>query len=142
MKPSLIVFVDSDVIISSLISQNGAAYVLINNSQLKLFISDVSFRELKIVVKRLNLNEDKLEELINKKFKVIRLTQKLDIIKEKYAEFVMDINDSHIVAGAVGSKAKFLITYNLKHFKSDKIKLDFECLLMNPAEFLQYLRMY
>lgn len=141
MKPSLTVFVDSDVIVSSLISKTGAAYFLVNNSQLKLFISDVSFKELKIVVKRLNLNEDDLENLINNKFKVIKLTQTLKAIKEKYQEYVLDINDSHIVAGAIKLKAKFLITYNLKHFKSDKIKTEFDCLLMNPAAFLQYLRM-
>ena len=40
------VFVDSDVIISSLISSTGAACILLNQKDLDLFISNVSLKEL------------------------------------------------------------------------------------------------
>lgn len=140
MKKPHTVFVDSDVVVSSLISQSGAAHFLVNNARLNLFISDISFKELEIVVERLGLNRESLEETVKKGFKVIKLRKTLTEVKNIYADYVIDINDTHIVAGAVEAKVKFLISYNLKHFKTDKIKTDFDILLTKPATFLQYLR--
>lgn len=140
MKKKLKVFVDSDVIISSLISKLGAAYFLINEASFKFFISNISLKELKIVVKKLRLENETLEKLIKKQFYIMPLETNLKKIKEKYKDYVMDINDCHIIAGAVKSRAKFLVTYNLRHFKIDKIKRDFNLLIMTPAIFLQYLR--
>lgn len=140
MKGPLTAFVDSDVVVSSLFSQSGAAYLLINNANLKLFISDISFKELEIVVERLGLDRERLEEVVKKRFKIIKLKKTLAEVKKIYAPYVMDVNDTHIVAGAVQSQVKFLISYNLKHFKTDKIKTDFDILPTKPATFLQYLR--
>lgn len=140
MKQSLAVFVDSDVIVSSLISQSGAAFLLINKTGLKLFISDTSYKELTIVVKKLGLNKESFEEIVKRRFTITNLKMTLEEVKKKYADYVIDINDAHVVAGAVKSQVKFLISYNLKHFKTDKIKTDFDILLVKPAAFLQYLR--
>lgn len=140
MKPPPIVFVDSDVVISSLISKSGAAYLLINETSQELFISDVSYRELQIVAERLGLDKDILDDLVKRRFKTIRQKTTLSQVKEKYGDYVTDINDAHIVAGAVEAKARFLVSYNIKHFKTDKIKSDFKILLTTPARFLQYLR--
>lgn len=140
MKKKLSVFVDSDVVISSLISKLGAAYFLINETNCKFLISNISLKELKIVGKRLKLENKALENLVRKQFYIIQLKTSLSKIKEEYKNYVMDINDSHIIAGVVKAKAKFLITYNLKHLNVDKIKRDFDVLIMTPARFLQYLR--
>ena len=140
MKKKITVFVDSDVVISSLISKLGAAHFLINEISFKFFISNISLKELKIVGERLGLKNEALERLVKKQFYIIQLKTDLKKIKEKYKDYVMDINDSHIIAGAVKSKAKFLVTYNLRHFNADKIKRDFNLLIMTPARFLQYLR--
>lgn len=53
------VFVDSDVIISSLISDKGAAYFIIHETDLQLFISDKSREELEKVCDRLGLDKNK-----------------------------------------------------------------------------------
>lgn len=45
MNRPITVFTDSDVVISSLISTSGAANLLLNNSQVKNIISDVSVKE-------------------------------------------------------------------------------------------------
>ena len=140
MKRKITVFVDSDVVISSLISKLGAAYFLINETSLKFFISNISLKELKVVVKKLGLKNEALERLVKKQFYITSLKTDLKKIEEKYKDYVMDINDSHIIAGVVKSKVKFLITYNLRHFNVDKIKRDFDILIMTPARFLQYLR--
>ena len=140
MKRKITAFVDSDVVISSLISKLGAAYFLINETSLKFFISNISLKELKVVVKKLGLKNEALERLVKKQFYITSLKTDLKKIEEKYKDHVMDINDSHIIAGVVKSKVKFLITYNLRHFNVDKIKRDFDILIMTHARFLQYLR--
>ncbi len=135
------VFVDSDVIISSLISSTGAAFLLLNQTGVpKLFVSNVSLRELKEVVERLGLSEEKLNDLITRHFSIVQLKESVTTIKSEFAEYVLDINDAHIVAGAQKANAQFLISYNTKHFKSDKLKKKFNIILTTPANLLQYLR--
>lgn len=128
-------FVDSDVIISSIISQKGAAYFLLENLEASYYVSDVSVKELKKVVKRLGLDIEKLDKQIKK----LRIS-KLKPYKKDMQEYVLDTDDTHIIAGALSSKAKFLITYNIRHFKLEKIKRDFKINVLTPAQFLQYLR--
>lgn len=134
------IFVDSDVVISSLISKTGAAYLLLHHQKIIPVISPFSVKELKVVIKRLDIKEEKLENLLQKKFQIAKLKQTLKKIKESHKEYVKDINDAHIIAGAKAAKANFLITYNIKHFEVEKIKRDFQIILMTPGNFLQYLR--
>ncbi len=124
------VFVDSDVVISSLISNTGAASELINNLDIKKIISNLSIKESEIVKLRLNINKPlpMLETIV------------IDNVK-KYSTYSIDPNDAHIVAGADQAKVRFLITYNLKHYKIDKIKRDLNIIIMTPGMFLQYLRL-
>mgnify|MGYP002683098237 CR=1 FL=1 len=64
-QQSLLAFVDSDVIISSLLSDQGAAYALLHQlSQSSLLISNFSERELAIVIARLNIASEKLDSLL------------------------------------------------------------------------------
>lgn len=136
------VFVDSDVVISSLISQKGAAHLLLGEkiSKVKFYISNFSFKEQKIVVKRLKINQKKFQDLVKKRLTVVRSKTTAGQIKKEYQVYAIDSNDTHIVAGAEKSKAKFLITYSQRHFKEDKIKQDLNILVLTPAQFLQYLR--
>jgi len=139
---SLRVFVDSDVVISSLISKKGAAYFLLNEklSRVRFFISNISFKEQKIVAKRLKIDEKRLQDLVKKSLAVVQLKRSTNQLKKKFQAHTIDPDDAHVVAGAQKSKAKFLTTYNQRHFKKDKIKKDLDILLLTPAQFLQYLR--
>lgn len=135
------IFLDSDVIVSSLISQTGAAYFLINNAKdLELFISNFSIKEIGIVAKRLNLDKNQLTEIINNKCRKIDLKEPNKSLKSSYRGYVLDINDAHIIAGAKKSRARFLVSYNLRHYNLDKIKGDFGIIILTPAQLLQYLR--
>lgn len=133
------VFVDSDVIISSLLSEKGAAYFLLNEQKDKFTISNLSKKELRKVADRLEIGQDKLESL-TKGLKTIKLTQDLTKIKRDFEDYTSDVNDAHIVAGAVKAKAKFLLTYNIRHFKKHKINKDLGIVILTPAQYLQYLR--
>lgn len=134
------VFVDSDVIISSLISATGAAHLLLNESKSNFLISNISRKEIKGVVSRLKISQDKLQSLVKRKLKIIKLAQDVKKIKEDFRDYTSDVNDSHIVAGAAKAKTKFLLTYNLRHFNAQKIKEDFDITVLTPAQYLQYLR--
>ncbi len=134
------VFVDSDDIISSLLSSTGAAYLLLNQTDnLSLYISTLSHQELEIVTKRLQIDQKDLQKLLEKRFSKVELSD-AERIKKRYVEHVLDSNDAHVVAGAKKAKVRFLVTYNTKHFKIDKIKEDLGVIVLTPATFLQYLR--
>lgn len=132
------VFVDSDVIISSLLSASGAAHLLLSkNPNADYYISDFSLRELKVVAKRMEVPEIRLQKLMENVLRSI----KISTVHSKFREYTTDLLDAHIVAGAVKARARFIITYNdQRHFRADQIKQDFGIILMTPAQFLQYLR--
>lgn len=134
------VFVDSDVVISSLLSQKGAAYLLLNEQSSNFVISNISKNEIEIVAERLNIKQNKLQDLIKKCFKIIRLKKEISKIKKDFKSYTNDVDDAHIVVGATDAKAKFLLTYNIKDFQRQKIKEDLGITVLTPAQYLQYLR--
>jgi len=134
------VFVDSDIVISSLLSQKGAAHLLLNEQSSDFIISNISKNEIKVVAERLNIEQDKPQDLIKKCLKVIKLKKEISKIKKDFKAYTNDVDDTHIVAGAVDVRAKFLLTYNIKHFQRQKIKEDMGITVLTPAQYLQYLR--
>ena len=138
---ALKVFVDSDVIISSLISSTGSAFLLLNQTgDIEFYISNISMEELERVMERLNLDASNLKRLAKKRFTIFQLGKTAEEVKKQFSDYVLDIDDAHIVAGAVRAKVQFLISYNTKHFKSDKLRKNFNIILSTPANFIQYLR--
>lgn len=96
------VFVDSDVIISSLLSTKGAAYFLLNEQKDKFTISNISKKELEKVADRLGINQEKLHNLIQKKFKSVKLTTDLTKIKRDFQHYrdeiinILDTKKQHL----------------------------------------------
>ena len=136
----LTVFLDSDVIISSLISSSGAAHLVINKSDIDSYISNISQKELNRVADRLKIDQIKLSNLIRNKLKIVKLEKSLKRIKEEFEEYTFDSDDAHILAGAKASKSSLLISYNVKDYDTEKIKNDLKIIIMTPAKLLQYLR--
>ncbi|HUC95678.1 MAG TPA: PIN domain-containing protein [Candidatus Saccharimonadia bacterium] len=135
------VFVDSDVIISSLISKSGAAFTLLHNTnQIELYISNFSSLELQRVAERLNIKLDVLNTVIDTRLKSVKIDLPYESVQHKFADYVRDPHDAHIVAGAKEAKAAFLVSYNIRHFNAEKLRQDFQIILLTPGLFLQYLR--
>lgn len=134
------IFVDSDVIISSLLSTKGAAYLLLQQESNKFTISNVSKKELERVAGKLQINQNKLHNLIQERLRIVKLTTDLTKINRDFQDYTSDLNDTHIVAGAAKAKAKFLLTYNIKDFDRQKISEDLGITVLTPAQYLQYLR--
>jgi predicted nucleic acid-binding protein len=138
MKP-IKVFLDSDVVISALLSSTGAAFLLINHSLPVKFISNFSKQEIIAVANRLKISPAKTKRVLQN-LSLINLKQSLAQIKKTYKIYVKDVDDSHIIAGAVAAKTRFLLSYNLKHYHTHLIKKDFDLIIYTPAQFLQYTR--
>lgn len=135
------IFVDSDVIISSLLSSSGAAYMLLNETKdTRLYLSNFSIAELEPVTARLHIKPDKLSLLIAGRLTRLEIAQPYEAIQKQFADYVLDSHDAHIVAGAKQARASFLVSYNTRHFQADKLKQDFKLILMTPGTFLQYRR--
>ncbi len=136
------VFVDSDVVISSLLSDKGAAFLLLHTQEpsTRFFITQYSVGELEIVTERLKIPRKNLTSLVDASLETVQIPTSRQRLRKTYEPYVIDAGDAHIIGGAVEMKCRFLLTYNIKHYKSEKIKEKFNILLMTPAMFLQYLR--
>ena len=134
------IFLDSDVIIASLLSQTGAANAIVNNTDLISFISNFSHEELNRIVGKLGADKSKLARLIKSRLKTIKLKLSNNKILDKFEDYAYDKDDAHIIAGAKEAKAKFLVTFNTKDYKIDKIYQDFDIRVILPGGLMQYLR--
>jgi len=133
------VFLDTDVVISALFSEKGASYQIIKNSLIIKIISFTVRKEIKEVSKRLEIKSQKVKKILKDISCQSLKTTKKEILKN-YKKFVFDESDSHVVAGIDKTKIKFLLTHNLRHYKTDKIKAELDILVFKPGNFLQYLR--
>lgn len=135
------VFVDSDVVVSSFISATGAAFLLLNDTKdIELYVSNFSAIELSRVTERLNIESGKLDSVLITQLERVEIALTYEQVKQQFAQYVLDPDDAHIVAGAKESKAVFLVTYNIRHFDAEKLKQHFQLIVLTPGLFLQYLR--
>ena len=114
--------------------------MLLSKKDQNYYISNLSKRELTIVAGRLSIDKTKLTFTIKNKLKLVTIKDDLDSIKIRFSQHTKDPNDAHVIVGAVKAKVQFLLTYNLKDYKIDKIKKAFGIIVITPAKFLQYLR--
>lgn len=133
------VFLDTDVVISALLSQKGASFILLYKTRLKRIISKTIVEEVNEVSGRENIDKRSVRTILQKT-KIIPLSLRKEKLLKTYSKYVFDEEDSHVVAGAHISKSDFLLTYNIRHYHVVKIKNDFGIKVIRPGEFLQYLR--
>lgn len=136
------VFVDSDVVLSSLLSSKGAAHFLLNEVDSDFVISNISLVEIERGVNKLGLDKENLT-LLKNKLKTIKLKndkQNQKKIKEDFGKYIFDENDAHVVAGAKKVKAKVILSYNIRDFNRQKINAELGVVVLTPAQYLQYLR--
>ena len=133
------IFLDTDVIISSLLSSKGASFQVLTNLQIAKVISKVVKQEVKEVCQRHDIDYTKGKRNF-KNFRITTLKLRKQQLITKYIDYVTDEGDSHIVAGANDTQSPILLTYNIKHFNVEKIKRELGIIVMRPGEYLQYLR--
>jgi len=132
------VFLDSDVLVSALLSKTGASFEIVKNAKIVKVISKTIEEEIHTVASRLDIAfpiQDLLQET-----ETITLNLEKARLSQKYIPYVLDIEDSHVVAGAQKAGVTFLLTHNIKHYHLAKIKNDLDINVMKPGTFLQYFR--
>jgi putative PIN family toxin of toxin-antitoxin system len=134
------VFLDSDVLISSLLSKTGASFELIYNTKTVKITTNSVQEEVTEVANKLKITNKKQTEKMLNKLDLIKINLSKSQLTSKYAKFVYDNKDSHVIAGAHKSKSRFLLTYNTRHYNMDLIKNDLGIIVLKPGNFLQYLR--
>lgn len=88
-----------------------------------LRMSNYSKSECLEVAKKLKLENTPLV-IMFKRLKTLNIPNRISEVKKELQDYTNGPNETHIVKGAILSKAKFLITYNLKLYKIDKNKIE------------------
>jgi len=132
------IFLDSDVIVSALLSEAGASFAILGNLRISKVVTNTIRAEVFEVARRLGI--DLSQKDIFHDLEIIALKLDKARLVETYIQYVLDKEDSHVVAGAHKSKVNFLLTHNLKHYRVDEIKTRLGIIVMRPGSFLQYLR--
>ncbi len=130
------IFVDSDVVISSLLSHTGAAYLLLYDKNITKIISRTSDKELRAVCIRLKISVESLEHLERDCCRIIPAQTAV----KAFMRCVTDPGDAHVISGAVAGRAQYIISYNIRHYNIDAIKEDYGIIVLTPAMLLQFLR--
>jgi putative PIN family toxin of toxin-antitoxin system len=140
-KRAVRVFLDSNVILSGLISDKGAPRIILDILSLEMpFITGVTGRYNLIEIGR-NLKKKVPEVLpiyrnylskIN--LKVAPLPSAEDL--RRYAGHLSE-KDVPVLVSAIKAKADFLVTGDKKDFEKLKVRGDYPCVIVNPAEFLE-----
>ena len=99
----LSIFIDSDVLISSIISQSGAAYLLLNETDSRFYTSNLAYKELKTVVQKLKLEPKKLSSAI-KNFELIKLPTDTTKLKSDFTEYTETSQTSNVYYSSIAAK--------------------------------------
>ncbi len=135
------IFIDSSVIISALISTEGASrqvLMLCEATTLDGIISDKVVEEIKRVTKlKFPEMEVILDEILNRaKFKIIDKVPAA--ISKKAQAWISDPNDVPILAAAKFAEVDVLLTLDIRHFIRDlNVSKKSGLKIMTPGEFLQ-----
>ena len=130
------VYLDTDVIISALLTPNGVSADLFKSPQITKYLSNTSKLEIIDVSQRKNINPTLTSKIISPCNSIFVSQKDIDDI----SDYVNDPEDQPILAGAIKSGANFLATYNIRDFKVNRIHQDFGIIILIPGHILQHLR--
>ena len=139
MKYSKIV-IDTNVILSGLLSQKGTSYKLLQLIPKKLFTVVMSvplILEYESIlhksIRKLNLSRTDIEDFLDYLCAVSEHTK----IYYLWRPILKDPYDDHILELAVSSNAKYIVTFNISDFKESKT---FGIHAIESEEFLEKIR--
>lgn len=140
----MIVTVDTNVILASLLSQAGASHQILNliiEEKLSLALSTPVILEYDDVLKRkyildkLEFDEHEIEDILDL----------LVLLADKYSIYyrlrpnLLDENDNMLIECAFTSNSQYLITSNIKDFKQSELK-HYPFQVVTPGDFYYFWR--
>jgi predicted nucleic acid-binding protein len=142
-KKAVRVFLDSNVILSGLISEKGAPRICLDLLTLKLpFLEGCTGRFNLVEIERnLKARMPRLLPLYRKylpllHLKIIPLPQAHEL--REFAQTIAD-KDLPVFASAIKGKADFLVTGDKRHFQTLKARGEYPLQIVTPAEFVDHL---
>lgn len=138
----LTVFLDSSVILSGLASENGGSGKILhagNRKKLKLIATKCVIKEVINHLDKLNIMPDKLKNLLERNTINVVNSPIAEVIR-KFTKFTSDVNDAHILAGAVLFEADILVSLDKKHILTSKVRNALKpTKVYSPKQFWAYL---
>jgi predicted nucleic acid-binding protein len=129
-------FLDSDVIISALIPDRGAAYALLTQKGATgLYTSPYVLSEVNRATTKHGLDKKRLELFGG----ILKMGKGISSITN-IRSLVNDPNDEPIISATISNRCHFLVTYNLKDYQISEIKNRHNIIVLRPGDYLQHLR--
>jgi putative PIN family toxin of toxin-antitoxin system len=135
------VFLDSNVILSGIVSDKGSPRIILDILSLKMpFIVGMTgeYNLIEIESNLANKIPDAIllynEYLLKINFKIIKIPSPAEI--KNYSGCTSD-KDIPVLVSAINGKADYLITGDKKDFDKLKAKDDYKFKIMNPSEFIK-----
>jgi len=137
----MLVTLDTNIIYQALKSKNGASYYIlqqVRNRKIQLALSVPVFSEYQDVLSRnKSLKDFKLQmDDVEKLLRFIAYIAKTFEIYFLLRPNLKDEEDNMILELAVTSQSDFLVTNNIKDFKSTELKFE-QLKIVTPSEFLK-----
>jgi predicted nucleic acid-binding protein len=140
------VFLDASVFVAAAGSASGGSSLILEVCK-GLGFSAVTTRKILLEAQR-NIRKKMSSEALLRFYKEIG-NLSLEVIKppakEKLSQYdnIITLKDRHVLAGALESRAAFLITLDRKHFQTEAIKqANLPITIMTPKEFLELVKKY
>lgn len=134
----LTVFLDSSVVLSGLASTDGGSGKILyagGKNKLKLVATKLVIKEVIGHLDKLGIAPDKLTKLLDGNT-INVINSPIPEAINKFTKAASDINDAHILAGAVLAKADILISLDKKHILSrNAVKILKPIQVLSPKQF-------
>jgi len=133
------IFFDSDALIAGSASQEGASYLLLQLCELKIINGITSSQVIEECRKNI---QQKLPEAISLFAQIVKETLQVlpNPCKEELKKYqgMAHPKDLPILVAAITNDAKFLITFNVKHYYPTSV---FKIQIIKPGELLQKIKL-
>lgn len=136
------VFFDASVIIASLLSSTGGSSKLfqyVKANQLVGVTSQTAIDEVLEKTEKIKKSKEEIEEFIAKSGLMVR--KSITVKEIAPYENLIDVEDAHLVAGAMLTKSTHLVSLDKKHILRENIKSKFLPLrIVSPKELLEEIK--
>lgn len=136
------VFIDASVLIAALISPVGGSTRLLEYSQHKKILaisSQTVLNEVKANLHKIKTVEVNIDHFVVKKSIIVR--KRVTTKEIKPFAGIVEEKDTHIIAGAILTKADYLVTLDKKHLLKKEVKEKFRKLeIVSPKQLLKVIR--
>jgi len=138
------VFLDTNVFIAGLASQTGASAALLDLGEAEEILVVVSPQ---VLVELDRVMESKFPHLVDRCRDFIKnlapfLTDDPTVAQVREAQGIIDKDDAPILAAAKLESVDYLVTLDVKHFHTPKVRAFFPTPILTPAQFLDTFRKF